>query len=250
MNASEAAAVDISVLVPAHNEETSLPVLIDEIGDALKDRRFECIIVDDGSEDATCANVRELMSRKWLRLISHETSCGQSAAIRTGLLAASGSIIVLIDADGENDPADIPGLVATLNAGAANLGIVCGIRENRKHSAVKVAASRIANQIRRWVLGDSAVDGGAGLKVIRAEVFHRLPYFRNWHRYLPALVQNEGFEIAESPIRDRPRMGGASHYGILDRTMAGLFDLPAVYWLKRRRFGEVRSHEHVRDRND
>ncbi len=244
------AAVGISVLVPAHNEAGSLPGLIDEIGAALDGESFECVIIDDGSDDTTRATVREMMSRDWLRLIVHEVNCGKSAALRTGLLAASGDIIVMIDADGENDPAEIPQLVSILRAGPASLGMVNGRRNNRKHSPVKLLASRMANGIRRWVLSDNTRDSGCGFKIIRAAVFHRLPYFANWHRFFPALVQQEGFEVIESPVSDRARMAGASHYGILDRAFAGLIDLPAVYWLKRRSFGHVRSREQTRDNND
>jgi len=244
------AAASISVLVPAHNEAGSLPGLIDEIGAALDGERFECVVIDDGSDDTTRATVREMMSRDWLRLMVHEVNCGKSAALRTGLMAASGDIIVMIDADGENDPADIPQLVSILRAGPASLGMVNGRRNNRKHSPAKLLASRMANGIRRWVLSDNTRDSGCGLKVIRADVFHRLPYFANWHRFFPALVQQEGFEVIESPVSDRARMAGASHYGILDRGFAGLIDLPAVYWLKRRSFEHVRSREQTRDNDD
>ncbi len=250
MSGKPSAAVVVSVLVPAHNEEGSLPVLIDEIGAALDGERFECIIIDDGSDDATCKTVCGLMSKDWLRLLVHQSNYGKGAAIRTGLMAASGDLIAVIDADGENDPADIPKLMAVLNAGPASLGMVNGRRKKRTHSAVKLLASRIANNVRRLVLSDQTMDSASGLRVIRAHVFHRIPYFANWHRFFPALVQQEGFEVTEWPIRDRPRLAGASHYGILDRALAGLIDLPAVWWLKRSSYGHVRSREQVRNQDD
>ncbi len=250
MHGMDTAGPDISVLVPAHNEQGSLPGLVDEIGQALAGQSFECIVIDDGSSDATRATVEGLMEHLWLRLLVHEGNFGKGAAIRTGLLSATGRIIVLIDADGENDPADIPGLVARLKDGGTELGMVNGRRGQRTHSALKLAASRLANGLRRRVLSDDTHDSGAGLRAIKADVFRRLPYFHNWHRYFPALVRQEGFSVVESSINDRTRTAGTSHYGILDRALSGLVDLPAVYWLKRGSYGRVRSFEQRKTGDD
>lgn len=226
----------ISVLIPGKNEAENLPELIEEIRVALGSRSFEIIVIDDGSDDGTDAAITALMrERPWLRLIRHAASCGQSAAVRTGLLAARGDIVVTIDGDGQNDPAFMPALVDKLAAGGPKLAIAAGQRLKRTDSGAKRIASRLANWLRGAILKDGTRDSGCGLKAVRRDVFLLLPYFDGWHRYLPALAIREGYTVAHLDVVDRNRRHGASKYGILDRGLAGALDLAGVWWLRRRR---------------
>ncbi|WP_293677631.1 glycosyltransferase family 2 protein, partial [uncultured Phenylobacterium sp.] len=164
----------------------------------------------------------------------HARNSGQSRAIRTGVLAARGRVIVTLDGDGQNDPADGPALVDSLLAGAPALAMVGGERVKRQDSAAKKFASRIGNGVRKRLLRDAADDTGCGLKAFRREAFLRLPYFDHIHRYLPALMLREGYEVAFWPVRHRHRRTGASKYNNLGRLMASLPDLWGVMWLKSR----------------
>lgn len=226
----------ITVIVPSRDEAGNLPVLVGEIGAALTGHRFEVIVVDDGSSDATNSVLGDLAtSRPWLRHIRHAKSCGQSAAVRTGLLAAKGEIVVTIDGDGQNDPTYVTQLVARLIEGGGKVGIVAGQRLKRTDSGLKRIASRFANRLRGAVLKDGTADSGCGLKALWRDVFLLLPYFDGWHRYLPALVIREGYQVAHIDVVDRKRRHGASKYGIIDRGLAGILDLFGVWWLRRRR---------------
>ena len=226
----------ISVLIPGKNEAGNLPELIEEIRVALAGRPFEIIVIDDGSDDDTEAVIKGLMAtRPWLRLIRHAQSCGQSAAVRTGLLAARAPVIVTIDGDGQNDPAFMPKLIDALAAGGPKLGLVAGQRLKRTDSGAKRIASRLANAVRGAILKDGTRDSGCGLKAVRRELFLLLPYFDGWHRYLPALAIREGYTVSHIDVVDRNRRHGASKYGIIDRGLAGALDLIGVWWLRRRR---------------
>jgi len=226
----------VSVVVPVRNEAGNIAPLVAEIAAALRDRSFEIVYVNDGSQDATEAELRSLMAeRPWLRQIKHRESCGQSAAVRTGVSLARAPIVVTLDGDGQNDPAFIPALVATLEKGAPRIGLVAGQRTGRKVSRFKQLQSRIANAARRTVLRDGTRDTGCGLKAFRRAVFMSLPYFDSLHRFLPAMVRREGFEIAYVDVVDRPRRHGASNYGLWDRLWVGILDLAGVWWLIRRK---------------
>jgi dolichol-phosphate mannosyltransferase len=226
----------VSVVVPVRNEAGNIAPLVAEIAAALRDRPFEIVYVNDGSKDATDAELRTLMAeRRWLRQIKHKESCGQSAAVHTGVSLARAPIVVTLDGDGQNDPAFIPALVATLENGAPRIGLVAGQRTGRKVSRFKQLQSRIANAVRRSVLSDGTRDTGCGLKAFRRDVFMSLPYFDALHRFLPALVRREGFEIAYVDVVDRPRRHGASNYGLWDRLWVGILDLAGVWWLIRRK---------------
>ncbi|HWJ76032.1 MAG TPA: glycosyltransferase family 2 protein [Kaistia sp.] len=226
----------VSVLIPGKNEAENLPELIEEIRAALGARSFEIIVIDDGSDDDTPATITALMrERPWLRLIRHAASCGQSAAVRTGLLAARAPVVVTIDGDGQNDPAFMPKLIDALEAGGQRTAIAAGQRLKRTDSGAKRIASRFANWLRGAILKDGTRDSGCGLKAIRREVFLLLPYFDGWHRYLPALAIREGYTVTHIDVVDRNRRHGASKYGILDRGLAGALDLFGVWWLRRRR---------------
>lgn len=233
---AEAAKPVLSVVVPVRNESGNIGPLIDEIATVLGDRVFEIVYVDDGSQDATDQELRQLTARHpWLRHIRHAQSCGQSAAIRTGVTAARASIVITLDGDGQNDPAFIPALAAALEAGTPRLGLVAGQRVGRKATGFKKLQSRIANAVRATILKDGTRDTGCGLKAFRRELFLSLPYFDGLHRFLPALVRREGFDVGYVEVVDRPRRHGRSNYGFWDRFWIGILDLAGVWWLVRRK---------------
>jgi dolichol-phosphate mannosyltransferase len=237
----------VSVVVPVRNEAANVAPLVAEIAAALADRgRFEVVYVNDGSSDATDDELRALMQQhSFLRQIRHAQSCGQSAAVRTGVAAARAPIVVTLDGDGQNDPAFVPKLIAAIESNP-RVGLVAGQRVGRKASAFKRFQSRIANAVRGSVLRDGTRDTGCGLKAFRREVFLALPYFDGLHRFLPALVKREGYDIAYVDVIDRPRQHGLSNYGMWDRLWVGILDLAGVWWLIRRKrrvpeVSEVRS---------
>lgn len=226
----------VSVIVPVRNESGNIAPLVAEIEAALTGRSFEIVYVDDGSTDATEAELRVLTAKRpLLRQIRHVTSCGQSAAIRTGVRAARGAIIATLDGDGQNDPAFIPILLDVLEGGDPRLGLVAGQRVGRKASVFKRMQSRVANAVRATVLKDGTRDTGCGLKAFRRDLFLALPYFDGLHRFLPALVRREGYEVGYVDVVDRPRRHGLSNYGFWDRLWVGILDLAGVCWLIRRR---------------
>ena len=233
MNGNEPA---VSVVVPVRNEAGNIGPLVDEIAAALGDAAFEVIYVDDGSRDGTAAELKQLMQRyPWLRRVRHKESCGQSAAVRSGVAAARAPIVVTLDGDGQNDPRFIPTLLRAFEQGGARVGLVAGQRVRRKASGFKRMQSRIANAVRGAVLRDGTRDTGCGLKAFRRDVFLRLPYFDGLHRFLPALVRREGFEVGYVDVVDRPRGQGVSNYGLWDRLWVGILDLAGVWWLIRRK---------------
>jgi dolichol-phosphate mannosyltransferase len=234
----------ISVVVPVRNEAGNIAPLVAEIAAALAGRAFEIVYVDDGSQDRTTDELRALMAQHpWLRQIRHAQSCGQSAAVRSGVAAARAPVVVTLDGDGQNDPAYIPPLIAALEAGVPRLGLVAGQRTGRKSSGFKKLQSRIANGVRSWVLKDGTRDTGCGLKAFRRDLFLALPYFDGLHRFLPALVRREGFEIGYVDVVDRPRRHGVSNYGFFDRLWIGILDLAGVWWLIRRKKRVPQSEE-------
>ena len=227
----------LSVVIPVRNEAPNIAPLVAEIEAALTGVPHEIIYVDDGSTDGTFAALaasREAGAP--LRAIRHRDSCGQSAAIVTGVKAARGRWIATLDGDGQNDPADIPRLLARAEAEAAagRRTLVAGHRVNRKDSGVKRYTSRIANAVRSRLLKDATPDSGCGLKVFPRELFLDLPHFDHMHRYLPALALRAGGAVVSEPVNHRPRVRGASNYGTLDRLVVGIFDLIGMAWLQRR----------------
>lgn len=226
---------EISVVVPVFNEEGAAADLAREIAGAFAGRDHEIVFVDDASRDGTFASLTGLrMEIPQLRVLRHGSNAGQSRAIRSGVLAARGRIVVTLDGDGQNDPADGPGLVDLLVAGGSGLGLVGGERVKRQDSAAKRFASRFGNAARKRLLRDSANDTGCGLKAFWREAFLRLPYFDHIHRYLPAMMLREGYRTAFAPVNHRPRQTGASKYTNLGRLWASLSDLMGVMWLQRR----------------
>jgi dolichol-phosphate mannosyltransferase len=227
---------DVSVVIPCKNEAENLPELIGEVAAALAGRKFELIVVDDGSTDATPSVVREMMrDRPWLRSMRDERSSGQSAAVRTGLLAARGDIVLTLDGDGQNNPEFMPAMLEAMEQGGPRTALVAGQRLKRTDSGAKRMASRFANRLRGAILKDGTRDSGCGLKAVRRDVFLLFPYFDGWHRYLPALTIREGYKVAHVDVVDRNRRHGTSKYGILDRGLVGALDLFGVWWLIRRR---------------
>ena len=234
---SETSQPAISVVIPCRNEARNLAFLIGEVDAALSGRDYELLVVDDGSTDTTGQVLAERIARGdgRVRHIRHDRSAGQSAAVRSGVLAARGSVIVTMDGDGQNDPQYLPQLADALLSADAGTGIVAGQRLKRTDTRLKQAASRFANGLRQAILRDDTRDSGCGLKAVRTEIFRALPYFDGWHRYLPALVLRDGFAVQHLDVVDRPRKHGKSNYGILDRGLRGVLDLFGVWWLRRRR---------------
>jgi dolichol-phosphate mannosyltransferase len=243
-----AAAPRISAVVPVRNEAGNIAPLVAEIARVLAPLGpFEIIYVDDGSNDGTAAELRSLMTVDGtLRQIKHATSCGQSAAIHSGVAAARAAIVVTLDGDGQNDPAFLPAMIAALESDP-RIGLVAGQRVGRKASGFKKLQSLIANGARKAVLRDGTRDTGCGLKAFRRELFLALPFFDGLHRFLPALVRREGYEIGYVDVVDRPRLHGVSNYGLWDRLWIGIIDLAGVWWLIRRRKRVPVVSEVVRD---
>ncbi|WP_292026589.1 glycosyltransferase family 2 protein [Brevundimonas sp. UBA2416] len=230
-----AAIPDISVVVPVHNEEGAAGPLAREIAAAFEGRSYEMVFVDDASRDGTLNELRGLMTElPALRVLSHGSNAGQSRAVRTGVLAARGAIVVTLDGDGQNPPADAPKLADLLASSPSSVALVGGVRAKRQDSGAKRQASLWANRIRRKLLGDDADDTGCGLKAFRREIFLRLPYFDHLHRYLPALMIREGYQNLYLDVDHRHRETGQSKYTNWGRLVASLSDLLGVMWLKSR----------------
>jgi len=234
---SEPEDVAVSIVVPVRNEAENIAPLIEEIVAALDGRwAYEIIYVDDGSTDATAEQLASAMRQhKNLRQLRHAVSSGQSAAVRSGVRAARGAIVATLDGDGQNNPAFLPELIFALKKGGERVGLVAGQRVGRKDTGFKKFQSRAANAIRSAVLHDGTRDTGCGLKVFRRDVFLTMPYFDGLHRFLPALMRREGFDIAYVDVIDRPRRSGVSNYGFFDRLWVGIMDLAGVWWLIRRK---------------
>ncbi|MEO5336362.1 MAG: glycosyltransferase family 2 protein [Magnetospirillum sp. WYHS-4] len=235
--ASDRIPPQLAVVVPVHDEADNLAPLIAEIRAALADvGPFEIVYVDDGSSDATWERLRTLKAQiPELRCLRHRACCGQSAAVATGVKAASAPIVATLDGDGQNDPADIPRLLEVLRlAPDPDLLLVAGHRTQRKDTPYKRLQSRVANRVRGGLLGDATPDTGCGLKVFTRTAFLDMPRFDHMHRYLPALMLRRGGRVQSVPVNHRPRARGVSKYGMLDRLMVGLVDLLGVMWLQRR----------------
>ncbi len=247
-SASHGPAPRLSVVAPMLNEEDNVEPLAREIAAACAALApFEAIFVNDGSTDGTAQRIAALRAEfPWLREVRHERPCGQSAALRSGVLAARAAVICTIDGDGQNPPSEIPRLVAPLlgpvdergadgMAADGRLGLVAGQRVARQDVAARRIASRVANGVRAWILRDDTRDTGCGLKAFPRAVFLALPFFDHLHRYLPALVRREGLEVRLVDVAHRPRTAGSTKYTNLGRAVVGVEDLLGVWWLLRRR---------------
>jgi dolichol-phosphate mannosyltransferase len=233
----DTANIAVSIVVPVRNEAENVSPLIAEIAAALDGRwAHEIIYVNDGSTDATAERLGvEMKARANLRQIRHAASSGQSAAVRSGVRAARGAIVATLDGDGQNNPAFLPNLISAIESGGERVGLAAGQRVGRRDTGFKKMQSRIANAVRDGILRDGTRDTGCGLKAFRREVFLMMPYFDGLHRFLPALVRREGYEIAYVDVIDRPRHSGVSNYGFFDRLWIGIMDLAGVWWLIRRK---------------
>ncbi len=229
----------VTVVIPALNEAGNIGRLVEETYATVPGSYLaELIVIDDASTDATASEIKALIESgrfSGLRYLRHDQRSGQSAALRSGILAATSPTIATMDGDGQNDPRDIPRLLEMLaGPGADGPALVGGVRTNRKATGSKRWASRAANWIRDKVLQDDCPDTGCGIKVYWREAFLRLPFFTSMHRYLPALFQTYGYEVTYTPVNDRPRQAGVSKYNNLNRALVGLYDLVGVTWIRRR----------------
>lgn len=232
----------VSVVVPAYNEEESLPVLLGEITEALTGTgiEYEVLFVDDGSTDGTLEVLARLAAAdRRVRVLAQRPNRGQSAALAAGWRAARAPVVVTMDADLQNDPADIPRLLDHLEG----WDVVSGIRVDRRDTWVRRVSSRLANGVRRRVTGDSATDVGCTLRACRRELLLRVPVFNGTHRFLPALLEMAGARITEIPVRHRARRFGTAKYGIHNRLWRGIADLLGVRWLQKRWVGDCTVEE-------
>jgi dolichol-phosphate mannosyltransferase len=236
--------MDLSVVVPVKDEAENVAPLAREIAAATAgEGQIEIIFIDDGSSDNTKQTLVALKSEiHGLRVLRHPRNLGQSRGIRTGVLAARHGIIVTLDGDGQNDPADIPKLLRILEAEPA-VGLVSGVRTKRKDTASRRLASKFGNSFRNWILNDGATDTGCGLKAFRKEVFTALPYFDHIHRFLITLTLREGWQVRFVPVNHRQRTAGKSKYTNLGRLLVSVTDLMGVRWLMRRHRGHANAEE-------
>ncbi|MBD8528005.1 glycosyltransferase family 2 protein [Pseudomarimonas arenosa] len=241
--------MELSVVVPVFNEQDNVRPLIEEIIAALRGKlAFEIVYVDDHSSDATPDRLQQITREvPELRVLRHQKQSGQSTAVRNGIKAARGRWIATLDGDGQNDPADIPKLLAERDRANASVKLFAGWRVNRVDSSSKRWASRWANRIRSRMLRDSTPDTGCGIKLFEREAFLDLPYFDHMHRYLPALMQRAGWKTVSVPVNHRGRSSGVSKYNNLNRALVGISDLRGVAWLIRRAkitaVDEISAHE-------
>ncbi len=227
----------ITVVIPALNEEGNIGGLVKETFACVPQGCLgEVIVVDDGSTDATGSEVTSLLATYHaLRYMRHASRAGQSAAIRTGVLAAKHPVIATMDGDGQNDPADISQLYAALTrSGDEGPALVNGVRSRRKAKGSKRLASRVANTVRQAILQDHCPDSGCGIKVFWRDAYTRLPFFTSMHRFMPALFQMYGLKVGYQPVNDRPRKAGQSKYTNFNRALIGLYDLFGIVWMRRR----------------
>jgi dolichol-phosphate mannosyltransferase len=232
--------MDLSVVVPVHNEAENLKPLLDEIVHALESMcEYEIVYIDDGSTDDTFSRLTELRQAfPRLRILHHKKGCGQSTALLTGIRAANGKVIATLDGDGQNDPADIPRLLQALRELQQQnpRAMVAGYRKKRKDTGWRRFSSRVANTVRGGLLRDHTPDTGCGLKVFSRALFLELPYFDHMHRFLPALAQRAGGAVISVDVNHRPRLAGVSKYGTWQRLWVGIVDMFGVMWLQRRAF--------------
>jgi dolichol-phosphate mannosyltransferase len=220
-------APELSVVVPVRDEEASIAVLAGEIAAALAGLEWEAVWVDDGSRDASRERLRALPApHRWIALAA---PCGQSAALAAGIAAAGGEWVATLDGDGQNDPADLPRLLAHARAGGFDL--VNGFRARRRDSALRRCTGWLGNRVRTLCTGRSVRDVGCSARVARRELLAALPVFDGYHRFLPTLLQARGGRLAELPVNHRPRAGGRSKYGTAGRLWRGMFDVVGVRWL-------------------
>jgi glycosyltransferase involved in cell wall biosynthesis len=225
----------LTIVVPVKNEEENILPLVEACKQGLGPlyEQTEIIFVDDGSTDQSLARIQAAAEQdphvQWIRF---ERNCGQSAALDAGFRNARGELVCMIDGDLQNDPADIPGMVALLDAGECDC--VCGIRQKRQDSVVRKISSRIGNGVRNWLTRESIKDVGCSIRVFRRDLLRGVKMFRGMHRFLPTLLRLEGARIQQIPVRHHPRTRGRTKYGISNRLFRGLRDIFAVRWMQSR----------------
>lgn len=233
MQPTEQSAIEYSIILPCFNEEGALPPLVAEVDGVFRalGKPFEVVVVDDCSTDGTARVAGELSRQNpAVRLVRHLRNCGQSAAVATGFRAARGRVLVTLDADGQNDPHDLPRLIERLT----DVDVVIGVRARRHDSWVRKVSSRIGNGFRNLVTGDQVRDAGCALRVLTSDVARELPVFNGLHRFLPTLARYQGFAVAEVEVNHRPRTSGVSKYGIGNRAFRGIYDCFAMRWWRAR----------------
>ena len=234
MSGSNPESIDLSLVIPVYNERDNLAPLVAEVGAALRGlgRPYEILFVDDGSTDGSDRALRDLSAaHPEVRVVTFAHNAGQTAAMDAGFRRARGGVVVTLDADLQNDPADIPALVSALEGWDA----VVGVRTERRDSLVRRVSSRVANYVRNRLSDERVADTGCSLKVYRRTALSRLVLYNGMHRFLPTLLKMEGFRVREKPVGHRPRRHGDSKYGIGNRLLPSFQDLLAVRWMKRRR---------------
>jgi glycosyltransferase involved in cell wall biosynthesis len=226
---------DLSVVFPVFNEEENIPILLDEIADALRGQpwTYEMVAVDDGSRDRSLEILRQSRAKyPSLRVLTFEKNTGQTAALDAAWRAARGRFVVSLDADLQNDPTDIPAMMRKLDGSGADM--VIGVRVNRQDTWGKKMQSRIGNSVRNWITGDQITDTGCSLKLVKREAIDRVSLYTGMHRFLPTLVRMRGYKVVEMPVNHRPRKFGTSKYGAMNRAIRGLVDCFAVRWMSKR----------------
>jgi dolichol-phosphate mannosyltransferase len=226
----------LSVVIPVCNEQENVLPLAREIAAALRSRMpIEILFVDDGSSDGTVAAVRAAREElPEIRLLRHSRRSGQSAAVHSGVTWARGTWVATLDGDGQNDPADFPGMLDALDATDAAVRLVMGNRVTRRDTWLRRMSSRVANGVRGWLVKDGTPDTGCGIKLMHRETFLELPFFDHMHRFLPALYQRQGAKVISVPVNHRPRTRGTSKYGLHNRLWVGIVDMFGVMWLRSR----------------
>lgn len=226
---------DLSVVFPVFNEEENIPILLDEIAAALRGEpwTYEMVAVDDGSRDRSLAILRQSKAKyPNLRVLTFEKNSGQTAALDAAWRAAHGQYVVSLDADLQNDPADIPKMMRELERAGADM--VIGVRVNRQDTWSRKMQSRIGNGVRNWITGDQITDTGCSLKLVKRDAVDRVALYTGMHRFLPTLIRMRGYKVVEMPVHHRPRRFGISKYGAMNRAMRGLVDCLAVRWMSKR----------------
>ena len=234
---------DLSVVFPVYNEEENVPLLLDEIARALEGKgwTYEIVAVDDGSKDRSLEVLRASRAKHpTLRVLALEKNTGQTAALDAGWRAARGKFVVSLDADLQNDPADIPNMMKRLDETASDM--VIGVRVNRRDTFARRLQSKIGNGVRNWITKDNITDTGCSLKLVKRDAIDRVHLFTGMHRFLPTLVRMEGYKVIEMPVNHRPRQFGVSKYGAMNRAFRGLADCLAVRWMRERNL-QYRVHE-------
>ncbi|HBC87862.1 MAG TPA: glycosyltransferase [Lentisphaeria bacterium] len=224
----------LSIVIPVFNEEDNLEPLVKELEPVLEKagQKYEVIFVDDRSTDGSFEVLKKLKeTRPYIRIIPHTVNSGESAGEATGFAHARGSIIITMDADQQNDPADIPNLLEALQD---DIDCVCGVRRRRRDTIVKRISSRTANTFRNSITGDRIVDAGCTYRAIRRKSLWQIPVFNGMHRFLPTLLRMQGYRVVELLVNDRPRTRGKSKYGIGNRMWRGIMDCFAMRWMKKR----------------